>query len=161
MVAMRRFTSKPKENERTNYTYRGGVVTMQEKIDKVLGKWASRKLIVWGTATVFLAMGSLTSSDWVAVSLAYIGLQGAADIAADSSSSESDIAETRNAAVTTQVLPKAQRLAAPPHLGAREARYRGSTRSEAAPRRPAPIRRHDGRRASRGRAARARRARRA
>ena len=55
---------------------------MQEKIDKALGKWASRKLIVWGTATVFLAMGSLTSSDWVAVSLAYIGLQGAADIAA-------------------------------------------------------------------------------
>ena len=36
---------------------------MQEKIDKVLGKWASRKLIVWGTSTVFLAMGSLTSGD--------------------------------------------------------------------------------------------------
>ena len=49
---------------------------------KALGKWASRKLIVWGTATIFLSMGSLTSSDWVAVSLAYIGLQGAADIAA-------------------------------------------------------------------------------
>ena len=55
---------------------------MQEKIDKLLGKWASRRLIVWGTATAFLASGSLTSSDWVAVSLAYIGLQGAADIAA-------------------------------------------------------------------------------
>jgi hypothetical protein len=55
---------------------------MQERIDKVLGKWASRKLIVWGTSTVFLAMGSLTSADWFAVSLAYIGLQGAADIAA-------------------------------------------------------------------------------
>jgi len=55
---------------------------MQEKIDKARGKWASRKLIVWCTATVFLAVGSLTSSDWVAVSLAYIGLQGAADIAA-------------------------------------------------------------------------------
>ena len=55
---------------------------MQEKIDKLLGNWASRKLIVWGTATAFLASGSLTSSDWVAVSLAYIGLQGAADIAA-------------------------------------------------------------------------------
>ena len=53
---------------------------MQEKIDNILGKWASRKLIVWGTATVFLAVGSLTSGDWVAVSLAYIGLQGAADI---------------------------------------------------------------------------------
>jgi len=55
---------------------------MQEKLDNILGKWASRKLIVWGTATVFLAVGSLTNGDWVAVSLAYIGLQGAADIAA-------------------------------------------------------------------------------
>ena len=55
---------------------------MAGKIDKLLGKWASRKLIVWGTSTAFLAAGHLTSSDWVAVSLAYIGLQGAADIAA-------------------------------------------------------------------------------
>jgi hypothetical protein len=54
---------------------------MQEKLDKVLGKWASRKLIVWGTATAFLGFGMLASDDWVAVSLAYIGLQGAADIA--------------------------------------------------------------------------------
>lgn len=76
------YTNKLKENETTNYIYTGGVVDMQEKIDKALGKWASRKLIVWGTSTVFLAMGSLTSGDWVAVSLAYIGLQGAADIAA-------------------------------------------------------------------------------
>ena len=57
-------------------------MAMHEKLDKWLGKWASRKLIVWGTSTVFLAVGSVTSSDWVAVSLAYIGLQGAADIAA-------------------------------------------------------------------------------
>ena len=49
---------------------------MHEKIDSWLGKWASRKLIVWGTSTAFLAAGSLTSSDWVAVSLAYIGLTG-------------------------------------------------------------------------------------
>ena len=79
---MYKLINKPKENARTNYIYRGGAVDMQEKIDKVLGKWASRKLTVWGTSTVFLAMGSLTSGDWVAVSLAYIGLQGAADIAA-------------------------------------------------------------------------------
>jgi hypothetical protein len=59
-----------------------GAEIMHEKVDQWLGKWASRKLIVWGTSTVFLAAGSLTSSDWVAVSLAYIGLQGAADIAA-------------------------------------------------------------------------------
>tara|TARA_R110000803_G_scaffold160079_1_gene224084 strand:+ start:241 stop:426 length:186 start_codon:yes stop_codon:yes gene_type:complete len=55
---------------------------MQEKLDQWLGKWASRKLIVWATATFYLSIGSLTSSDWVAVSLTYIGLQGAADIAA-------------------------------------------------------------------------------
>ena len=55
---------------------------MHEKLDKWLGKWASRKLIVWGPSTAFLALGHVTSSDWVAVSLAYIGLQGAADIAA-------------------------------------------------------------------------------
>jgi hypothetical protein len=55
---------------------------MHEKVDQWLGKWASRKLMVWLTSTVFLAVGSLTSSDWVAVSLTYIGLQGAADIAA-------------------------------------------------------------------------------
>lgn len=54
---------------------------MHEKVDQWLGKWASRKLIVWATATVFLGIGALASDDWVAVSLAYIGLQGAADIA--------------------------------------------------------------------------------
>ena len=82
MAAMLKFTSKPKENARTNYIYRGGAVDMQEKLDKLLGKWASRKLIVWITSTAFLASGQLTSSDWVAISLAYIGLTGAADIAA-------------------------------------------------------------------------------
>ena len=55
---------------------------MQERLDKLLGKWASRKLIVWGTATVFLGLGTLAIDDWVAVSLAYIVLSGAADIAA-------------------------------------------------------------------------------
>ena len=54
---------------------------MAGKIDKLLGKWASRKLIVWGASTVLLPLGMLTGDQWVAVSLAYIGLQGAADIA--------------------------------------------------------------------------------
>jgi len=35
------------------------------------------------TATYFMLVGeALTSSDWVAISLAYIGIQGVADIAA-------------------------------------------------------------------------------
>ena len=52
-------------------------------LDKFLGRFLSRKLMVWMTATWFMLVGdALTSSDWVAVSLAYIGIQGIADIAA-------------------------------------------------------------------------------
>ena len=43
----------------------------------------SRKLMVWATATIFMFMDAvpLASEDWVAISLAYIGLEGLADIA--------------------------------------------------------------------------------
>tara|TARA_R110000824_G_scaffold188779_4_gene370146 strand:- start:931 stop:1095 length:165 start_codon:yes stop_codon:yes gene_type:complete len=43
----------------------------------------SRKLMVWLTATGFMFLDAvpLESSDWVAISLAYIGLEGLADIA--------------------------------------------------------------------------------
>ena len=51
-------------------------------LDNVLNKLLSRKLMVWGTATLFMLTNSgLESSDWVAISLAYIGLEGLADIA--------------------------------------------------------------------------------
>ena len=52
-------------------------------IDKYLNKLLSRKLMVWLTATSFMLMDvvPLESSDWVAISLAYIGLEGLADIA--------------------------------------------------------------------------------
>jgi len=52
-------------------------------VDGVIGRLLSRKLMVWMTATYFMLVGeALTSSDWVAISLAYIGIQGVADIAA-------------------------------------------------------------------------------
>mgnify|MGYP005822225345 FL=1 len=50
-------------------------------MDKYLERWMSRKLLVWSTATTFLALEKLNSDEWVAVSLAYIGIQGLADIA--------------------------------------------------------------------------------
>ena len=51
-------------------------------IDKGVSKLLSRKLMVWSTATyLMLFTTSLESSDWVAISLAYIGIQGLADIA--------------------------------------------------------------------------------
>jgi len=60
---------------------------MMEKVkpfvDGIIGRLLSRKLMVWMTATYFMLVGeALTSSDWVAISLAYIGMQGVADIAA-------------------------------------------------------------------------------
>ena len=53
-------------------------------LDRVLNKLVSRKLMVWLTATVFMFTEStpLQSEDWVAISLAYIGIEGLADIAA-------------------------------------------------------------------------------
>jgi hypothetical protein len=38
--------------------------------------------MVWLTATGLMYFSNLQSSDWVAISLAYIGIQGIADIAA-------------------------------------------------------------------------------
>tara|TARA_R110000796_G_scaffold38292_1_gene96479 strand:- start:48 stop:254 length:207 start_codon:yes stop_codon:yes gene_type:complete len=56
---------------------------MKHAADKFLSKLVSRKLMVWLTATGFMLTGTLPlqSGDWVAISLAYIGIQGLADIA--------------------------------------------------------------------------------
>ena len=58
-------------------------MSMRQVLDKTLNKLMSRKLMVWLTATSFMLMEvvPLTSEDWVAISLAYIGLEGLADIA--------------------------------------------------------------------------------
>ena len=55
---------------------------MRQALDRGLNKLLSRKLMVWSTATyLMLFTSSLASADWVAISLAYIGLEGLADIA--------------------------------------------------------------------------------
>ena len=52
-------------------------------LDRVLNKLVSRKLMVWLTATGLMLTETvpLHSEDWVAISLAYIGIQGLGDIA--------------------------------------------------------------------------------
>ena len=59
-------------------------MTMRHFVDRTLNKLMSRKLTVWLTATSFMLFDivPLESSDWVAISLAYIGIEGLADIAA-------------------------------------------------------------------------------
>jgi len=54
---------------------------MQAKLDKWLGKWASRKLIVFAIATGLCLSGNVLSADWVTLAIVYIGTQGAVDIA--------------------------------------------------------------------------------
>tara|TARA_R100001082_G_scaffold37349_1_gene19644 strand:- start:247 stop:444 length:198 start_codon:yes stop_codon:yes gene_type:complete len=50
-------------------------------LDKHTERFISRKFLAWGTATYLVATSSLTSEDWVAVTLAYIGSQALVDLA--------------------------------------------------------------------------------
>jgi len=49
-------------------------------IDTWLEKFTSRKLLVWITATALAANGYVTSTDWITISIVFIGTQGAVDI---------------------------------------------------------------------------------
>ena len=59
------------------------MTAIRHGLDKLLTKLVSRKLMVWLTATGLMLPETLPlqSGDWVAISLAYIGIQGLADIA--------------------------------------------------------------------------------
>ena len=50
-------------------------------MDKHVERFISRKFLAWGTATSLCLYGTVTSSDWVAVTLAYIGSQALVDLA--------------------------------------------------------------------------------
>lgn len=50
-------------------------------LDRMISKVTSRKLLVWLTATGLALTGSVSSEDWVAVALVYIGSEALVDIA--------------------------------------------------------------------------------
>jgi hypothetical protein len=52
----------------------------KEQIDILLSKWISRKLLVFLVACGALFFGTLTSSDWVVIATAYIGIEGITNI---------------------------------------------------------------------------------
>ena len=52
---------------------------MKAKIDTILKKYVSRKLMVFVVASFGLFSGTLTSSDWVIISAVYISAQGVID----------------------------------------------------------------------------------
>jgi len=49
------------------------------KIDSLLGKWASRKLMVFFIATLLISFGKIDSADWTYIAIAYIVIQGLVD----------------------------------------------------------------------------------
>ena len=49
-------------------------------IDKYLGKWASRKLMVFIVASFGLFLGNLQSSDWTILATAYVSMVGFTEI---------------------------------------------------------------------------------
>ena len=49
------------------------------KIDRFLGKWASRKLLVFVLATILAFTTKITSADWTYIAVAYIGSQALID----------------------------------------------------------------------------------
>jgi len=52
---------------------------MKARIDQILNRYMSRKLMVFVVASLGLFWGALTSSDWITVATVYIGTQGAID----------------------------------------------------------------------------------
>ena len=50
-------------------------------LDKHVNRFISRKFLAWGTATYLCLQGMVTSGDWVAVTVAYIGTQALVDAA--------------------------------------------------------------------------------
>ena len=57
------------------------VTQLKAFADKYTERFISRKFLAWITATCLCTIGMVTSSDWVAVTLAYIGSQALVDLA--------------------------------------------------------------------------------
>lgn len=52
----------------------------RQQFDLILSKWISRKLLVFLVACGGLFTQTLTSSDWVIIATAYIGIEGITNI---------------------------------------------------------------------------------
>ena len=55
---------------------------MKQKLDALINRYLSRKLLVFFIASFGLFHGTLTSSDWVIIATAYVSIQGFVDIVA-------------------------------------------------------------------------------
>lgn len=77
-------------------------------VDKYLGSFISKKLLVWTVATiVFLTTGNLKSGDWLILSAIYIGGQSVIDaVKTLKGSASSTVSTTVQTAINTMVADK-------------------------------------------------------
>ncbi len=54
--------------------------TTREWLDKNLSKFISRKLFVFFISSAFLLVDKVTADHWVSIAVAYVGMEGFADI---------------------------------------------------------------------------------
>ena len=57
------------------------VARLKAFADKYTERFISRKFLAWLTATFLCAYGTVTSDNWTAITLAYIGTQALVDMA--------------------------------------------------------------------------------
>jgi len=50
------------------------------RLDEIVGKLISRKLVVFLIATIFIYLGKLESQQWVEIAMVYVGSQAAVDL---------------------------------------------------------------------------------
>jgi hypothetical protein len=55
-------------------------VKSEAVIDRSLHKVVSRKLLVWGTATIAMFLGMVDAENWVDICMVYIGSEAAANM---------------------------------------------------------------------------------
>ena len=56
-------------------------VDKKGRLDELIQRFSSRKLLVWLTCTGLLLFGSVSASTWETLSLAYVGTQAFVDAA--------------------------------------------------------------------------------
>ena len=52
---------------------------MKARVDQILNKWLSRKLLVFVTSAIALFAGKIPGDSWVIIATAYIGTEGVID----------------------------------------------------------------------------------
>ena len=69
---------------------------MKARIDNILNKWLSRKLLVFITSAFALFLGKIPGDSWVIIATAYIGTEGVIDAVTRLRGMKSDGAKENN-----------------------------------------------------------------